>query len=72
MCLVAFIGWLDGFQGFETRLAQSRVENIGLLTAVMSEGGVEGNAGRGPVFALRTLAFTLKLRKNHGKASVRV
>jgi hypothetical protein len=67
---------LDGCQGFGPRLAQLLAENMGLLTDILlrppclSVGG--GECGPCPIFALYTLTFTVKLRKNHGKSSIRV
>jgi hypothetical protein len=66
--------WLDGCLGLERRLALSQAEIVRLdrrcgEAAVRKEGG----GGEGRASSLHcALAFTLQMRKNHGKTSVGV
>ena len=60
---------MDDSLGFEPRVAFSLL----IRTEIQPPGEGGGwKSGRAPTFYYCTLAFTLQLRKNHGKPSVRV
>ena len=66
---------MDGCLGFEPSgaVASRKHETVDrhiAQVAVFEGGGVEMRVC--PIFALYTLAFTLQLRKNHGKSSVSI
>ena len=69
-----YVGWMAVW--VLSPVAQSRAENMRLSTDTLLKSPclrVEGwKCGSCPIFALYTLAFTLQLRKNHGKSSVSI
>jgi len=65
------VGWLSGFRAKTGSVANRRYATfVRRLGEAAAPGG--GECGLCTDFASNTLAFTLQLRKNHGKPSVRV
>jgi hypothetical protein len=65
------VGWLSGFSAQTGSVANWRYATfVRRLGEAAAPGG--GECGPCSVFASKTLAFALQLRKNHGKTSVRV
>jgi predicted secreted Zn-dependent protease len=67
--------WVDTrWQSYSTHLHTNSTHNTENRTyiTIKRKGRTYGKCGPCPAFASYTLAFTLQLRKKHGKTSVRV